>query len=87
MNIHLLNNDHLSKDIDKEVASKNTDVYELYKSLTEDVDTMKLENIVLYDNHEYKQELELGKKVYEIINNRKVDEDKLGLSWAKLSTA
>ena len=40
----------ICQDIDKEAASKNTDVNELHKSLTEGVDTMKLENIILYDN-------------------------------------
>ena len=38
MHKHLPNNDHLSKDIDKEVASKNTDVYELHKPLTHEID-------------------------------------------------
>ena len=53
---------------DKEVASKNTDVNELHKPLTDEIDKMKLKNIILYDNHEHKQKLELGKKIDEIID-------------------
>ena len=38
---------------------------------------MKLKNIILYDNHEHKQKFEIGKKIYEIINNHEVDPDSL----------
>ena len=37
----------------------------------DEIDTMNFENIILYDYHEYKQKLELGKKIYEFINKMK----------------
>ena len=43
---------------------------ETHKPLTVGVDTMQFENIILYDNHEYKRKLELGKKIYEFIYNK-----------------
>ena len=36
------------------------------------VDTMKLKDTILNDNHEYEQKLELGKAITEIINNYEV---------------
>ena len=38
---------------------------------------MKLKYIILYDNHEYKLKLDLGKRIYEIINNREVHQQSL----------
>ena len=44
----------------------NTDgLDETHKPLTVGVDTMQFENILLYDNHEYKRKLDLGKDIYE----------------------
>ena len=57
---------------DKKVASKNTDAYVLCKPLTDEIDKMKLKNIILNDNHEHKQKLELGKKIYEIISKNEI---------------
>lgn len=42
---------------------------ELHKPLTVGVDKMKLKNTLLINNHEYKQKLELGKAIYDIITN------------------
>ena len=50
---------------------------ESHKPLTDEIDTMKLKNTILYYNHEHKQKLKLGKKICEIINNDKVDLDSL----------
>ena len=36
------------------------------------VDEIELENIIIYHNHEYKQKLDLGKKIYEIIHKNDV---------------
>ena len=38
---------------------------------------MKLKNTILHYNHEYKQKLELGKAIYEIISNDEIDLDSL----------
>ena len=59
------------------MASTNTDVYELHKPLTEGVDKMKWKNIILYDNHGYEQIFELGKEIYEIMNDHEVREQSL----------
>ena len=51
---------------------------ELLKPLTAGVHKMKLKNTILHYNHEYKQKLELGKAIYEIItNNDEIDLDSL----------
>ena len=44
-------------------------LHELHKPLTVGVDKMKLKNTLLINNHEYKQKLELGKAIHEIITN------------------
>ena len=38
------------------------------KSVTVGVDAMQFENIIHYDNQEYKRKLELGKNIFEFIN-------------------
>ena len=45
---------------------------ELHKPLTECVDTMQFENIILYDNQEYKRKLDLGKEIHEFIHKNEV---------------
>ena len=51
---------------------------ETHKPLTVGVDKMKLKNTILHYNHEYKQKLELGKAIYEIItNDDEIDLDSL----------
>ena len=45
---------------------------ELHKPLTVGVDKMKLKNTLLINSHEYKQKLELGKAIHEIIKNHEV---------------
>ena len=50
---------------------------ELHKPLTEGVDTMQCENIILYDNQEYKRKLELGKKIYELIHKNEIYQQSL----------
>ena len=45
---------------------------ETHKPLTVGVDTMQFENIILYDNQEYKRKLDLGKKIYEFIHKNDV---------------
>ena len=52
-------------------------MYMSYTSSTDEIDQIKVKNIILYHNHEHKQKLELGKKIYEIINNHEVDLDSL----------
>ena len=50
---------------------------ETHKPLTVGVDTMQFENIILYDNHEYKRKLELGKKIYEFIHKNEIYQQSL----------
>ena len=44
---------------------------------TDEIDDKELEKILVLDNYEYTKTRKLGKKVYEIINNRELDEDSL----------
>ena len=62
---------------DKEVANKNTDVYELHKPLTVGVDKMTLKNIILYNNYNYTKKHELGKKIYDFVNKNGIHEESL----------
>ena len=51
---------------------------ELHKPLNAGIHKMKLKNTILHYNHEYKQKLELGKAIYEIItNDDEIDLDSL----------
>ena len=38
---------------------------------------MQFENIILYDNQEYKRKLELGKKIYEFIHKNEIYQQSL----------
>ena len=50
---------------------------DLDESPGDEIDDKELEKILVLDNYEYIKKRKLGKKIYEIINNRKVDEDSL----------
>ena len=44
---------------------------------TDEIDDEELDKTIVQDDYEYTKKLELGKKVYEIINKREVDEHSL----------